>query len=203
MVRLCAAPTEYIAENLRAQLAAAGVHCLLFHNEIPMSPGFNFGADFAYAEVYVSVVDAERARAVLEQLRGTLCSEDQGCETVYAPRINLRGYHWLAFVLLVCWILYDLPLLDRGMSLGRRIKFIHDTGYAADRHTLLAFILFAFSLLVLLTALLHANWTRGAKRTMLSIGAALLELLILPFWLGYELLRWCWHVLLHVVPRTE
>jgi hypothetical protein len=189
MVKLYAAPSEYMALSLREALAAAGIPCLLFSNELPMEPGFNFGADAAYADVYVTEEDAVQAREIAQDVRGTLCAEDSGAETAYPRRINLRLPAGLGLFVYVCCSIILLPLFLPGRSYDLALQ--HGPPPSIDSLAVLpAFILFSALNLALLGTLLYANWEL-VKRLGLHLGLALLGVLALPLWLGYEALAWC------------
>lgn len=199
MVHLYAAPSEYMALSVREALEVAGVPCVLFSNEIPMRPGYNFGANWAYADLYIEAQDQAIARAVLQDTIAIMCAADHGAETDYPHRINLRGHEWLGIVLCLGWVISLGPYLAPGWSLQQSIKRMNDTGLAAHAGALQAYVLLSCLNLTFLCGLIYLSWVR-AKRIVQAIGLALLGLLALPFWLGYELVRWGWGKLIHPAP---
>jgi hypothetical protein len=188
-----------MALSVREALSAWDVPCVLFCNEIPMRPGYNFGAAWVYADLYIKAGDAAIARAVLQDTLEIMCAEDRGAETAYPRRINLRGQEWLGIVLCVSWGILIAPIWVSGLALLQSTLLLNDMDHSAMIAMLLVFVIFTCLDLVFLCGLIYLNWAR-AKRILLAIGPALLGLLALPFWLGYELVRWGWDKLIHPAP---
>lgn len=199
MVHLYAAPSEYMALGVQAALSKWSVPCLIFSNEIPMRPGYIFGADLAYADLYIEAEDQAIANAVLHDTLEIMCAEDRGAETAYPRRINLRGGEWLGLVLCVSWSLLLAPVWVYGLALVLSPFLSDDLDDSATVASLLMLALFFILDFVFVCGLIYLNWVR-AKRIVQAIGLALLGLLALPLLLSYELLRWCWEKLTHLVP---
>jgi hypothetical protein len=200
MVHLYAAPSEYMALSVQAALSGWGVTCLLFCNEIPMKPGYIFGADWAYADLYIMAEDQAIGRAVLADTLEIMCAEDHGAQPDYPPRISVRGHEWLGLVLCVSWSLMFAPIPLFGWSLLQSYFFpMRDT----DQSVLLAaVVMLAFYICLRLAffgGLFYLNWER-AKRILQALGPALLGALALPLWLLFELVRWGWNKLMHPAP---
>lgn len=191
-----------MALSLQAALSAWGVPCLLFCNEIPMEPGYTFGADRAYADLYINPEDQAIACAILQDTLAIMCAKDHGAETDYPRRINLRGHEWLGTVLCVNWSILLAPIWVYGLALRLSPILFDDMDHSASMAMWLVFGFFTCLNLAFLGGLIYLNWAR-AKRILQAIGPALLGALALPFWLGYELLRWCWFKLTHPVPWTR
>lgn len=199
MVHLYAAPSEYMALGVQEALSAWSVPCLLFVNEIPMRPGYNFGADWAYADLYIVAEDQAIANAVLHDTLEIMCATDGSAQADFPRRISLRGREWLGILLCVSWAILLAPIWVYGLALVLSPLFADDMDHSATIASLLMIALL-FSLdFVFLGGLIYLNWVR-AQRIAQAIGLALLGLLGLPFWLGYELLRLCWDKLTHLAP---
>jgi hypothetical protein len=184
MVHLYSASTDYVLENVREALSATGVPSLLFRNEIPLRYGFNFGANLHCAEVYVKVDDERQARLVLARMLDSMGVADHGCERIYTPYNNARGY----------WSLIGIKLAGYGLfALAAAVVY---------QGSQLILLLVCGGVCAILGSLFYA-YRAPAWRIVKAIAEALPLLLALPLWLGYELLRWCWDKLAHPVPWTR
>lgn len=181
MVHLYSASTDYVLVNLHEALSSTGVPSLLFRNEIPLRPGFNFDANLHCAEVYVNAEDEGQARLVLGRLLDSICMADQGCERSYPPAINARGYWSLISIRLAGYCLYISALAIAAQGLH------------------LSLLLICGGVCGILGALIY-SFRVMAWRIVKAIGEAIPLLLALPFWLCYELVCWGWHNLTRLVP---
>ncbi len=205
LLLLYAAPTEYTALSLRDALAQAGVPCLVFCHEIPMEPGINFGADATYADVFVVSEDTAQASEIARDVMATLCAEDRGAETDYPRRINVRGINWATGVILPVIALTLAPLFRLGLSFEESIKRMNDLQGrfgSASGSLLILYCLLAGLFLLLIGALSNANRDL-TRRLMVNIAAGLCGVIVMPLWLGYELLSWCCRQLQQLPARFK
>lgn len=200
LVTLYLAPNAYIAEALRGALAEARIGCIVRSNEIPMEPGFTFGALYSYAGVLIDEEDLPKAREVMEDLQGAICGESHDCETVYPPRINLHGYPLLGPVVLAGWCasLVLITILSLRGTSWMPFPYNMQLRYAAESGTPLFGLLLAYCISLGLTiALVALNWPL-VERTTQAVVPALLMLVVLPFWLVFTLARWMFSLLLRL-----
>lgn len=170
-MKLTAAPNAYLAGALEDALQAAGIACVQLTNEIPMAPGFNFGAG-PYAEIFVQSSDELQARQVLADVQQTISGAEHDCATAFPAVINVRSTPLIGRLLLMGWVVVI------GFSAGNLLG-----GYYVS-------VLFYPSLYVLdaviTIALIYVNWPR-VQRLVSSLGVGLLALPVVALYMFYEL----------------
>ena len=181
-------------------LSDAGIGCVVRSNEIPMEPGFNFGAAYNYADVLVDEDEYPKACEVLAELEGALCGEEHDCETVYPSRISLHGFPLLGPVVLAGWCasLVLISFLSRRGTSWMPFPYYMQLKYAAESGAPLFGLLLAYCISLGLTvALVALNWPL-VKRTTQAMMPALVMLVVLPFWLAIALARWVFSWILNL-----
>lgn len=137
------AGSEYMAIAMRAELVAHGIGSVQLLNEIPMNPGFTFGAR-PWAEILVSAEEVAEARAVVAECG--LALNGSATAQPYPPAFSFNTAAWLGYPfisLLVFLLVLDLTSM------------------------------FSVVLVVMLIAITALNWRMLFRETMAAVGGML------------------------------
>lgn len=96
------ATSEFMAIAMRDELAAHGIASVQLLNEIPMHPGFTFGA-LPWAEILVSEDDLLQARDVVAELEITMNGDSTS--QPYPPVLKFNTTAWFGVVLIALLVL--------------------------------------------------------------------------------------------------
>ncbi|MBN2081208.1 DUF2007 domain-containing protein [bacterium] len=178
---------EYTARAVEAALKERGIHCVVFNNEIPMEPGFNFGMR-PWGQVVVAEEDCEQAREFAQDVLAAIHGEEAPDHSELPVRLKVRSRQWLG-VLFVFMLLATVVSTLLNYTFGEMIMrdaFIDHLqgvpgGWTGSLMINLAIAGFLALFILMVLALAAYNWSR-LGRALVNALVGLAATVVLLTW---------------------